>query len=111
MVTKKVISAAKRCAEKSTSRFRLGAVVFMGNKIIGCGWNQMNKTHLQSPHPYKFIHAEFNSLLGIKRGDLRRASIYIHRLKKDGSTGLAKPCNSCAGFLSYVGIKKVYFSF
>ena|SRR3990167_5425173 len=102
-------------ASKSVYRFRLGAVIFRRDKVLGRGFNTPNKTHPQSLAPYKTRCAEFNSYinavnLGISPNKLQGASLYVHRIKKDGSPGLAKPCEFCKRFLDQVGIKDIQYS-
>lgn len=121
MVPVNIVYAAKSMALGSLHRFRVGAVVYKGNKIIGWGYNKADKTHPKSFHPYKSIHAEFDAVLeavwklGLKLDSrlgpfLDDYSIYVHRLKKDGSDGLAKPCQWCQKMLDQVGIKEIYYS-
>lgn len=91
-------------------------MVFNGN-AWSAGYNRGQKTHPRSPHPYKSIHAEFDAVLGavamqgLQFGwDLRGYKIYVHRLKRDGSDGLAKPCVWCQKMLDQVGIKEISYS-
>lgn len=116
MVPSRVIERASRCAALSVHRFRVGAVVYKRGSW-SAGFNKANKTHPRSPHPYKSIHAEFAAVLGavamegVQFGwDLTGYSIYVHRLKRDGSAGLAKPCEWCQKMLAQVGIKEISYS-
>lgn len=38
------------------------------------------------------------------------STVYVGRVRKDGSMGMAKPCASCARLLEKRGVKKVYYS-
>lgn len=109
-----IIRIAKNKAELSQHRFRIGAVVHHGNTIVASGYNKANKTHPRSPHPFKSIHAEFDAVIHAlyetRHSNLRGFSIYVHRLKRDGSDGLAKPCVYCQFMLSQVGIEKINYS-
>lgn len=112
-VPKRIVELAIREAKQAQYRFRVGAVLYYGkNDIVGFGYNKPHKTHPRSFHPYKTIHAEFSAILDCERnfGDPNGASIYVHRLKKDGSPGLAKPCEACETMLAWAGIKNVYYS-
>lgn len=119
--SKEVINAAVKQAQLSVYRFRVGAVVFVGSNILGRGVNDAIKTHPKSPHPFHSRHAEFNAILDtaaifgqrwnkpltvVSKG----VSIYVHRLKADGSPGLARPCRWCQGMLDQLGITKIYWS-
>lgn len=115
-VPKKIIELAIKEAEKVAFKFRVGAVIYhRARYVVGRGYNKPHKTHPKSFHPYKTIHAEFDAILNLgsyESGiwELDGASIYVHRLKKDGSPGLAKPCEACATMLAWAGIKNVYYS-
>ncbi len=99
-------------ASLSTHRFRVGAVIYSGKNILGRGFNNANKTHPKSPHPFYSIHAEFSSFIhAIRyRANVSGCSIYVHRLLADGSSGFAKPCFWCAGLLERINIKDIWWS-
>lgn len=110
------MSLALSMARKSVSRYRLGAVVVKGRKVVSTGYNQMSKTH---PMMQRFnrdteylprIHAEIHSCLGVPAGDLNGADVYVGRIFKNGNPALAKPCIICERFLRSVGVDKVYYS-
>ena len=105
-----ILLYAKEAARKSVGRFRLGAVIFKKNAIISSGYNKPGKTSPKSPAPFKSLHAEFDAIVGNSRDSIRGASIYVHRLKRNGNPGLAKPCQYCAGMLLGLGIKKILYS-
>lgn len=102
-------------AQKSTSRFRLGAVLTRRRKLISIGYNHMTKTH---PLQHKFhdkdftigIHAEIDCCIGISAGDLKGAEVCVVRLLRNGRIAMAKPCTVCRKLLRWVGIKEVVYS-
>jgi tRNA(Arg) A34 adenosine deaminase TadA len=101
---------ARRISAKSDHpRCKLGAVIVNKNRVIGIGFNRM-RTHPLSPHPFKHLHAEIDATIGIPVEDLLGADIYVYRARLDGSIGLAKPCPTCSGYLSRVGIKHAHFT-
>jgi len=53
-------------------------------------------------------HAEVAALRQIK--DPRGVTLYVVRVRPDGSSGLSKPCPACAEYISRMGIKKVVYS-
>lgn len=111
----KKLELAIRMANKSTSRFRLGAVLFHRNQVISTGYNCMKKTHpLQQKFSRKEItlglHAEIHACLGVSVSDLIRSEIYVARILRNGSLALAKPCQVCQKFLEDVGISKVTYT-
>lgn len=119
MVPNNVVEAAKAQAKLSTHRFRIGAVFYTGRDVLGRGFNDHTKTHPMSPHPFRTKHAEFSAILdtfGSHNGNFyyypvsKHWHLYVHRLKADGSPGLAKPCQWCWGMISQLGISKVDWS-
>ena len=114
MPTKRIADLAVACAELSNHRFRLGAVIHHGSRVLGVGFNQADKTHPASPHPFKSIHAEFSAFVNATRNvgidRLKGSSIYVHRLKADGGPGLAKPCRFCEELLNKVGVRNISWS-
>jgi len=110
------LNLATKIALKGVYKYRLGAVVVKGNKVLGLGCNKMYKTH---PIMQKFnrdtgylpgLHAEVNACLGVSPEALRGATVYVVRLMKNDAPSLAKPCVICQGFLRGVGIQEVFYS-
>ena len=103
-------------AYKSSSKFRLGAVLAKKNRVVSTGYNNMGKSHpLQQKYAKNVnftlgLHAEVASCLGIPMLDIKDATLYVVRLLKDNKTALAKPCSTCQNFIYNVGIKKVIYS-
>lgn len=102
---------------KSTSRFRLGAVLAKKNRVISTGYNDMRKTHtlMQKYNRDKSwapgLHAEVDACIGVPAADIEGADMYVVRILKDGHLAMAKPCRICARFILDVGIRRVYYSF
>jgi len=103
------IKAATDAARLSTMNHRVGAAIYLGNRLISLGWNS-NKTHPSVDTNLKWHHAETAALVGLSRIDLARAIIYVTRIRKDGSKSIAKPCESCEGNLRNVGIRKIFYT-
>ena len=103
---------ARNISFKSTDRFKIGAVVAKGKRIISVGYNQMHKTHprMYKQNPKKKLHAELHAIIGIYKTDLTNATVYVYRERLDGLIGLSKPCIYCQVILEEAGIKKVFFT-
>jgi tRNA(Arg) A34 adenosine deaminase TadA len=112
---------AKRESFKSTSKFRLGAVVVDKRKnVLGVAANSMTKTHTACKHlkgrgtnedtAYPFLHAEIRALLGLRIEDTQGGSIYVYRQRKDGTIGNARPCPGCLQVIKELGIRRIYFT-
>ena len=108
-VLNRIQKLAISCAFQSPHRFRMGAVIFKKNKILGFGWNKGSKTHPKANTPFKSIHAEFDAILNSKE-KIKGSSIYIHRLLRNNHPGLAKPCKFCEHLIKTYGIKEITFS-
>ena len=90
--------------------FRLGAVLFDGNRVINVGRNYSNKTHPQSNNPYKTVHAEFDTILGVPRWQLEGSSLLVVRLNMGGQFVLAKPCEYCDVLIRAANLKEVFWT-
>lgn len=71
------------------------------NWAYGCRTGNRNKTH---------AHAEIVAIARSARIGGKPHSIYIARTLKDGSSGMAAPCPSCALAIKEAGIKIVSFT-
>lgn len=113
MANRDHVKLAERNALHSDMRTRIGAVVSKRKKVLGTGFNKP-KTHPKTNgHPYKpnaGLHAEMSACLGIDVSDLVGATVTVVRIKKDGSWGLARPCNGCCQFLRKLGLARMVYS-
>jgi deoxycytidylate deaminase len=111
----KHINLALSMAKKSTSKFRLGAVLARRGNVISTGYNQMDKTHPLQNKFYKGdgalgLHAEVHACIGVPAADLLGAHLYVTRILANGQIAMAKPCPTCYKFLTSVGVARVTFS-
>ena len=117
--------AHNACFYSDNKRIRLGCVIVYKSKIISVGYNHATKTnpmqkkynHLRGYDPeastsYNTIHAECHALLQAKDIDIEwnKANIFVYRIKKDGSKGLARPCPACEAMIKNMGIENIYYS-
>ena len=103
-----MIHIAKKASEKSKERFKMGAVITRGNRVLAHGYN-INKTHPKyGSGEYKTVHAESSAICKcIRQGiKLEGASIWVYRRNEQ----LAKPCPCCMELIRSVGIKNVYYT-
>lgn len=96
---------------------KMGAIVVKQGKVIGVGVNQKRSDPFQKRFGKNslciYIHAEISAIKNSLKntdGNLNGSSIYIARIKKDGSTGLAKPCPGCRGALAHFGIDSAFWT-
>lgn len=93
------------------SRFKrkpVGCAYIQGSKII-IGSNDIKTSPLSAMLGSRKnrIHAEVFVLKQIKEGD---GVLYIYRERKNGSLGLARPCQSCLKLIRQKGIKRIVYS-
>src|SRR3990172_5162273 len=102
---------AKDICKYSNHRVQVGAVI-CNKKPVGMASNY-KKTHPIHANPYisirSSVHAECRAIMSCK-GNLKGSTIYVYRELKDGSPGLARPCNYCLTVMRMYGIKKMIFS-
>jgi len=100
--------AARLEAEKSTHRFKLGAAIAKGKKVLSKAYNT-NKTNPRfGSGDYDTLHSEGHAIYkAVRQGiDLEGTTLYVFRKNNT----LAKPCPSCERLIRDHGIKKVVFS-
>lgn len=93
----------------STEKFRVGAAIFDGPRLISLGWNN-RRTHPAVNSIFRWHHAETACLLGVSRYDLTGTTIYVVRLGKRGNLKMSKPCSVCTPMLIAAGIKRVFYT-
>ena len=106
----KMFEIAKKLSHRSPSKFKHGCVISDKRKIIGVGFNDMNKTYPKTLDPWKTLHAEVHALIGLDRSLTKGSTAYVYRETKDGKPANSKPCESCKLALQLAGIRKVYYT-
>ena len=100
--------------EKSTYRFKMGAVVFKGTRILASGHNGIRSSRIHPLHKYynNSLHAEQDCILNVKDwSTLKGCSILVMRISPSkGILGMSEPCEICMGILNHVGIKNIYYT-
>lgn len=109
----KFIRYAKKIAIKSEHHFQMGAIITIGNRILSVGKNKY-KTHTKQFNQYtgceaNSIHAELDAILSCDNVPAK-ATIYVSRVLRDGSCGMAKPCKYCLEILKQYDIKRIVYS-
>jgi len=116
-VMKRTIEIAKSSMDHSDNRFYLAAVGTNNNTIICHSNNLMGKSHptqarharnAGNPHAI-FLHAEIGCII---RGKGYIDTLFVARIYRDGTLGLAKPCPICMLAIKEKesGIKKVWYT-
>jgi deoxycytidylate deaminase len=106
---KRYVHLAEKLAEKSTSKFRLGCVIVKKGRVVSVGYNSMEKTHPKSPTYGNHLHSEIRALISTSKEDLYNSTVYVVRIKRDGSLGSSRPCPVCYEALKLANIKRIYY--
>lgn len=123
---KRYLTLAKNaCLYSDCKKARLGCILVYKNKIISVGWNSQDKTNpvqkeynkLRGYDPYatndrSTLHAEMTAMLKCRRMDIdwSKVTMFVFRIKRDGSQGMARPCPACMGYALRLGIEQFYYS-
>ena len=109
---------------EGASRAKLAAAVVLKGRVISTGRNQY-KSHPFAAQFSKndeaiFLHAETNAIVNslnhIDKEDLRKATLYIYRVKHPDNNkrkfinGLAKPCKGCMRAIAEFDFKRVVYT-
>lgn len=111
-----MIKKALQQAEKSTYKHRLGACISIGRKVLGVGYNKVNRhqSKVKTDSWNGSLHAEIAAVLDALRNHpverLRGSTVTVVRIGKFGELRLAMPCKNCYNSLRNLGIKEVRFS-
>lgn len=108
---KHIKRATKQASCSSFTRARVGAILVKGGRVLSSGYNQLRYTK-RNGRSWPSVHAEEAAILRLLRQpcglqQLAGATLYVSRIKKDGSTACALPCPDCTRLIQSVGIRKV----
>lgn len=110
----KVLHLANKAAAKSTFRFKVGAVITKGGRVLSTGTNKIRYSK-HNDRPWPSVHAEEEAIMKVLKlpdglAKLAGATIYVSRITADGNIGCAKPCPACQGLIDSVHIRKVIYT-
>lgn len=125
-ITTRIQNEAFNIAHKSTQRYKHGAVITQGSKIMFTGFNQNNRTKiLNSVHTC--VHSEIDVInklikhLKRKHGKhylkyAKKYSLYVvrliklHKNAKKYSLANSLPCYYCSKKIKEIGLKNIIYS-
>ena len=93
--------------------FKIGAVLFKGNRIISSGHNKFSTSKSIYPkyqNKLDSLHAEQVCLLGLNWDKIKNYNLFVLRINKSGFINLARPCNMCYEMISHIGLKGVFYT-
>lgn len=104
--------------DEDDSKYRIAAIITdkRGN-VLSAGTNSYSKTHplqagfaaLAGETSRIFRHAEIHALSRIPMG-ATPYRIYVARVNRTGTVGLAAPCSICQRALKHYGIREVSYT-
>lgn len=106
-----MLRIARKLAERAESRFKHGAVIAKGNRVLGCGICDSTKTHPRwGSGPICSIHAEAAAIRdALSRGiDIARATIYVARHGR--CSHISRPCPDCMELIISHNLKAVVYT-
>lgn len=89
-------------------KYRLGAALFRGSRLIATGTNKI-KTHPKSPNPYRMVHAEVDALLRADPDLISGSAMFVVRLLKNTNFAPSKPCECCWQMAVGLGVRRITF--
>lgn len=113
-MNKQVLTLAVNQALLSDMNARVGAVLTKGKTVLGVGHNKRNHPSVcwskRIIHSKLSLHAEKAAILGLRGFEIRGATLYVVRVRRDGSLAIAKPCSRCKGMLNNHGVRRVFYT-
>ncbi|MGW1075937.1 hypothetical protein [Streptomyces sp. NPDC002537] len=106
-VTSRYLMIALKEAARSECRFKVGAVLVKGGRVLGRSCNRRRNCPRTD-----FRHATFHAEEALMRTtDIpRRAVVYVARLGRTGAPLLARPCPRCQHQLAARGITLAHYT-
>lgn len=101
---------AKNVSKHSEHRYKIGAVLVNGGRVISVGFNKCKFNSVYSYPDRLSIHAEAQCIKTSGRESARGAILFVYREDRFGMPATSKPCDYCMSLLKEVGIKKVLYT-
>lgn len=103
------IGRAINVAEHNAYRWKLGAVVANGNRVVSLAPNKY-RNNPQVDSDNATVHAEVAAIKAAGNKDLKGLTIYIARVAKSGKTAMARPCSNCMKVIVAEGIREIVYT-
>lgn len=104
---KSFLAAAAKLAQTSDNRFKMACIAVRSGSVLGADINVTKKSPSTPPNRFS-THAEIGALKACS--DPSDATLYVARLKLDGSTAIARPCSWCMQYLQSHSIYRVVYT-
>jgi tRNA(Arg) A34 adenosine deaminase TadA len=104
---KSFLAAASKLAQTSDNRFKMACIVVRAGSVLGADINVTKVSPSTPPNRFS-THAEIGAMKACS--DPTDATLYISRLKLDGTTAMARPCSWCMQFIQSNSIYRVVYT-
>lgn len=96
-------------SDKSEERFKIGAVLLKGNRVLTKSFNQNKTSRNYGSGLFSNLHAEGAVIAKAKslRIDTNETTLVLYRKGHQN----CKPCKDCQRLIKEAGIKKVYYTY
>lgn len=114
--SRKFFEFAKKMALLSQyGKFRHGAVLVRHGSVMSAGLNKDKPCSFGSRFRPRHLgdatlHAELATILNVPRSQTSGADIYVVRVGANEELRNSKPCPMCQAALTFVGVKRVFYS-
>ena len=93
-------------ARRSQHRQPMAAAAVHGGRIVAVAVNSRRN----SPAHVEWSGCSRHAEAGLARADIEGATVYVARLRRDGSAGIARPCRQCMATLAVAGARQVVWT-
>lgn len=102
--------ATKIAEANPGEKWKLGAVIRKGGRVMAVGWNIDKNDPLNVDGDWSAcsVHAEMAALRQVN--DASGAIVYVARITPGGKIAMAKPCVRCQSELRLAGVKRALFT-
>jgi deoxycytidylate deaminase len=105
------IKQAVKVASSSKYRWKHGAVVVRGGRVVGFAPNKFRNTpEVDADNVTDHAEAAVIRELLKNYSDLRNGVIYIARISNAGETRMSRPCPNCMKLIVDAGIKEICYT-
>ena len=100
-------------AKSPNYSFHHGAIIILRGKIISRGYNKYCVPSVNKINPWS-VHAEVaainNALHKVSTDELRKSTLVVIRLTREGNISNSYPCENCQRYIKMHKIKTVFYS-
>jgi hypothetical protein len=105
--------AAAEFSDAPRRALKMGSALFSGSRLLSIGANLFKRSHPDSANCssfYRSTHCEHIALLRRRHyEDMGNLTLYVARIRADGSFGCSKPCDNCMNLMKLAGVTKCRF--